>query len=189
MNIDTITPLILTYNETPNIERTLAKLPWAQEIIVIDSFSEDSTLEILKSHPKIKIFQRKFDTHAQQWNYGLEQVKSEWVLSLDADYVLTNELIETFRERNLQHTMPWAGMAERAADIRQRRMELRKNLPNEREQPAEFALHKNLGSRCTGTSTKFAIAHPPRSKRLARAAIGQPLSRVCSLEGTSLKFK
>ncbi|WP_373544283.1 glycosyltransferase family 2 protein [Chamaesiphon sp.] len=96
MNIDTITPLILTYNETPNIERTLAKLPWAQEIIVIDSFSEDSTLEILKSHPKIKIFQRKFDTHAQQWNYGLEQVKSEWVLSLDADYVLTNELIETF---------------------------------------------------------------------------------------------
>jgi glycosyltransferase involved in cell wall biosynthesis len=96
MKIDTITPLILTYNETPNIERTLQKLTWAKEIIVIDSFSEDSTLEILKSHPRIKIFQRKFDTHAQQWNYGLEQVQSEWVLSLDADYVLTDKLIESF---------------------------------------------------------------------------------------------
>ncbi|WP_309738664.1 glycosyltransferase, partial [Chamaesiphon sp. OTE_20_metabat_361] len=89
MKIEYITPLILTYNEVPNIQRTLQKLDWATEIIVIDSYSEDRTLEILKSYPKIKIFQRKFDTHAQQWNYGLEQVKSEWVLSLDADYVLT----------------------------------------------------------------------------------------------------
>jgi glycosyltransferase involved in cell wall biosynthesis len=100
MNIDTITPLILTYNETPNIGRTLEKLTWAQEIIVIDSFSEDSTLEILKSYPHVKIFQRKFDTHARQWNYGLEQVNTEWVLSLDADYVLTDELIQSFSSLN-----------------------------------------------------------------------------------------
>jgi glycosyltransferase involved in cell wall biosynthesis len=95
MHIETITPLILTYNETPNIERTLQKLTWAKEIIAIDSYSEDSTLEILNSYPNIKILQRKFDTHTHQWNYGLEQVKSEWVLSLDADYVLTDALIES----------------------------------------------------------------------------------------------
>jgi glycosyltransferase involved in cell wall biosynthesis len=87
------TPLILTYNESLNIERTLQKLTWAKEIIAIDSYSEDSTIEILNSYPQIKIFQRKFDTHTQQWNYGLELVKSEWVLSLDADYVLTDSLI------------------------------------------------------------------------------------------------
>lgn len=95
MNLDRITPLILTYNEEPNIDRTLQQLTWAKEIIVIDSHSEDRTLEILKSYPNLKIFQRKFDTHTQQWNYGLEQVSSEWVLSLDADYVLTDRLIET----------------------------------------------------------------------------------------------
>jgi glycosyltransferase involved in cell wall biosynthesis len=95
MNLDTITVLILTYNEEPNIERTLQKLSWAKEIIIIDSYSEDRTLEILKSYPNIKILQRKFDTHTQQWNYGLEQVRSEWVLSLDSDYVLTDRLIET----------------------------------------------------------------------------------------------
>lgn len=96
MHLETITPLILTYNEAPNIERTLQKLTWAKEIIAIDSYSEDSTLAILNSCPQVKIFQRKFDTHTQQWNYGLEQVKSEWVLSLDADYVLTDALIQTF---------------------------------------------------------------------------------------------
>jgi glycosyltransferase involved in cell wall biosynthesis len=96
MKIESITPLILTYNEAPNIERTLQKLDWAKEIIVIDSYSEDRTLEILKSHHKVSTFQRKFDTHARQWNYGLEQVKSKWVLSLDADYVLTDRLIEIF---------------------------------------------------------------------------------------------
>ncbi len=96
MNINTITPLILTYNEEPNIDRTLQKLTWAKEIIAIDSYSNDATLEILQSYSQVKIFKRKFDTHTQQWNYGLEQVKSEWILSLDADYVLTDQLIQSF---------------------------------------------------------------------------------------------
>jgi glycosyltransferase involved in cell wall biosynthesis len=92
-----ITPLILTYNEAPNIDRTLKQLQWAQEIIIIDSYSSDETLEIIKFYPQIKVFQRKFDTHTNQWNYGLEQVKSDWVLSLDADYVITDRAIEVFR--------------------------------------------------------------------------------------------
>jgi glycosyltransferase involved in cell wall biosynthesis len=100
MILESITPLILTYNEAPNIERTLQQLSWAKEIIAIDSYSEDRTLEILSSYPQIKIFQRKFDTHTQQWNYGLDRVESTWVLSLDADYVLTDRLIETFGSLN-----------------------------------------------------------------------------------------
>lgn len=93
MDLVTITPLILTYNEEPNIDRTLSKLTWAKEIIVIDSFSTDKTLEILKSYPNVKFYQRKFDTHAQQWNYGLEQINSQWVLSMDADYSITEKLL------------------------------------------------------------------------------------------------
>jgi len=95
--LETITPLILTYNEAPNIDRTLQQLIWAQQIIVIDSYSTDETLQILKSYPQVQLFQRKFDTHTQQWNYGLEQVSSEWILSLDADYVLTNTLIHEIK--------------------------------------------------------------------------------------------
>lgn len=91
--LEKITPLILTFNEAPNIDRTLEQLTWAKRILVVDSYSTDSTLEILQSYAQVQIFQREFDTHTNQWNYGLQQVKSEWVLSLDADYLLTGDLI------------------------------------------------------------------------------------------------
>lgn len=91
--LEKITPLILTYNEASNISRTLQHLTWAQTIFVIDSFSTDETLEILYTYPQVQVFQRKFDSFAEQCNYGLGKITSEWVLSLDADYVLTNELI------------------------------------------------------------------------------------------------
>jgi glycosyltransferase involved in cell wall biosynthesis len=87
-----ITPLLLTFNEAPNIRRTLEKLTWAKEIVVVDSFSTDETLEILKSFPQTRVIQRKFDTFASQCNFGLQQIKTEWVLSLDADYILSDEL-------------------------------------------------------------------------------------------------
>ena len=89
-----ITPLILTYNEAPNIERILQRLAWAKKIIVIDSYSTDETLGILYSYPQIEVFQKKFDSFASQCNYGLGKISSEWVLSLDSDYVLTDELID-----------------------------------------------------------------------------------------------
>lgn len=91
--LEKITPLILTYNEKPNIARTLQHLTWAKRIVVIDSYSTDTTVEILHSYGQVQIFQRKFDTHAQQWNYGLSQVETDWVLSLDADYTITEELM------------------------------------------------------------------------------------------------
>ena len=91
--LEQITPLILTFNEAPNIKPTLQKLTWAKRIVVIDSYSSDDTLEILQTYPQIEVLQRQFDSHTNQWNYGLEQVTTEWVLSLDADYVLTDELI------------------------------------------------------------------------------------------------
>lgn len=93
-----ITPLILTYNEAPNIDRTLQQLTWANQIIIIDSYSTDETLEIISKYPQAQVFQRQFDTHATQWNYGLEQVSTEWVLSLDADYYLTDELIAELKQ-------------------------------------------------------------------------------------------
>lgn len=92
-----ITPLIITYNEAPNIGRSIEKLSWADKIIVIDSYSNDATLEILESYSNVQVFQREYDTHGNKWNYGLQQVKSKWTLALDADFILRDEFVEEIR--------------------------------------------------------------------------------------------
>jgi glycosyltransferase involved in cell wall biosynthesis len=93
--LEHITPLILTYNEAPNIARTVSQLGWARQILVMDSFSSDATLEILRGFANVRVLQRKFDSFDAQWNYALSHggIDSEWVLALDADYVLTAALV------------------------------------------------------------------------------------------------
>ena len=90
-----ITPLILTYNEAPNIRRSLAKLDWAGDIVVVDSHSDDSTREICRGVPRVRVFERTFDNHAAQWNFALGEtgIATDWVLALDADYVLSDAII------------------------------------------------------------------------------------------------
>jgi len=94
--LEQITPLILTYNEAPNIGRALERLAWARDIVVVDSFSNDATLEIVSRFPQARIFQRLFDCLENQWNYALTEtgIGTEWVLALDADYIATPELID-----------------------------------------------------------------------------------------------
>lgn len=95
--LNKITPLIITYDEGPNIGRTLAKLTWAHRIVLVDSGSSDETLSIVRKHENVDIFHREFDDFARQCNFGLARVQSEWVLSLDADYELSDELIGEIR--------------------------------------------------------------------------------------------
>lgn len=92
--LDQITPLILTYNESPNIARTLSHLSWAKEIVVVDSFSDDDTVELAASFPNVRVIQRRFDSHRNQWEFGLKEtgISTPWVLALDADYILSSEL-------------------------------------------------------------------------------------------------
>ncbi|HKR61813.1 MAG TPA: glycosyltransferase family 2 protein [Pyrinomonadaceae bacterium] len=93
--LETITPLVLTYNEAANIRATLDQLSWANDIVIVDSFSDDETLTIASSYPHVRVFQREFDNFASQCNYGLHEtgIQTEWVLSIDADYVLTPEMV------------------------------------------------------------------------------------------------
>lgn len=97
--LDQITPVILTFDEEPNIGRTLAALAWARDIVVVDSGSSDRTLEIARDHPNVRIFDRPFDHHAAQWNYAITEtgIQTGWILALDADYVLTPELVGELR--------------------------------------------------------------------------------------------
>src|SRR5467141_2520515 len=93
-----LTALVLTYNEQENVRRNLEALVWVPKVIIVDSFSNDQTLEIARSFPNVQVVQRVFDTHANQWNAGLDRIDTEWALTLDADYVLTAELQEEIKK-------------------------------------------------------------------------------------------
>jgi glycosyltransferase involved in cell wall biosynthesis len=94
-----LTALVLTKDEEANIDRTLRAISWIDNVVMIDSFSSDRTVEIArKAHPSVVIVQRDFDTHAAQWNFGLEQIETDWVLSLDADYEVSSELAREMRQ-------------------------------------------------------------------------------------------
>jgi len=85
--------LILTKNEEPNLKRVLEKLSWLEKVVIVDSYSTDATLDIAASFSNTVVVQRPFDSFASQCNYGLGLLDCEWVLSLDADYVLTDDFI------------------------------------------------------------------------------------------------
>src|SRR5690242_8184654 len=85
-----ITPVILTYNEAPNIARSLERLGWAREVVIVDSGSTDETLAIARRFANVRLIHRPFDTHALQWRFatGDTGVSSGWILRLDADYMV-----------------------------------------------------------------------------------------------------
>jgi len=87
-----LSAVIITYNEERNIARCLDSLKdLADEIVVVDSYSTDATVEICTSYGA-KVFQHKFEGHIQQKNYAVEKASFESILSLDADEVLSEEL-------------------------------------------------------------------------------------------------
>jgi cellulose synthase/poly-beta-1,6-N-acetylglucosamine synthase-like glycosyltransferase len=91
--LDRITPLIITFNEAKNVRRTLDKLVWAHRIVVVDSGSTDNTIEIIRTYRQVEVFHHAFVDFADQCNFGISQVKTAWVLSLDADYELSDEFV------------------------------------------------------------------------------------------------
>jgi glycosyltransferase involved in cell wall biosynthesis len=93
--VNDITGLVLTFNEASNIARTLHQLTWLRSVVVVDSLSSDDTVEIASRFSNVRVVARAFTTHAEQWNYGLQDtaIDSDWVLALDADYVLTDDVI------------------------------------------------------------------------------------------------
>jgi glycosyltransferase involved in cell wall biosynthesis len=95
VRLDEITPLLLTFDEERNIGRALECLSWAKQVVVLDSHSGDETARIVGRYPNARMVSRKFDSHAAQWNFGLRDtgITTDWVLALDADYVVTGELV------------------------------------------------------------------------------------------------
>ncbi|MBI3289958.1 glycosyltransferase family 2 protein [Candidatus Microgenomates bacterium] len=98
-----ISAVILTKNEEKNIERCIQSVSFCDEIVVVDDYSTDKTLELIKKSKiknqndnlKFKIFERELNgDFAAQRNFGLSKAKGDWVLFVDADEIVSLELAD-----------------------------------------------------------------------------------------------
>ncbi len=93
MQTTAITAVVLTYNEEKNLPACLKSLQGFCPVFVLDSGSNDNTLDIAAQY-KAQIFHHNFINHSEHWSWALENLpfESEWMLALDADYVVSDEL-------------------------------------------------------------------------------------------------
>ena len=87
-----ISALLIVFNEINHIQEVIENIGFADEIIVIDSFSTDGTLEKLKGFSNVNVIQHTFKNFADQRNFAIEQANFEWILFIDADERITPEL-------------------------------------------------------------------------------------------------
>ena len=87
---------VLTTNNRRTIEQCLRSLSWAEELVVVDSFSQDGTCEICKQYTD-KLFQRKWTGYRDQYQYAANLTTRDWIMFVDADEEIPPELSEEIR--------------------------------------------------------------------------------------------
>lgn len=92
-----ITGIIPTLNEERNIKEAIASLSFADEVIVIDSYSQDQTVSICKEE-KVRLIQREFDDFSSQKNFAIQQASHNWVFILDADERVSEALAKDVKK-------------------------------------------------------------------------------------------
>lgn len=99
-----ISTVVITFNEERNIERCLRSvMEVSDEIIVVDSYSTDRTIEIAEEFGA-RIFKREFEGHIQQKSWAISQASEKYVLSLDADEALDELLVDYIRKLKEEDT-------------------------------------------------------------------------------------
>jgi len=88
-----VSVVIVTKNEESNISECIRSVSWADEIIVVDSSSEDRTCDLCRELGAT-VIERKWNGYAEQKNFAIEQAKNSWVISLDADERVSDDLKE-----------------------------------------------------------------------------------------------
>ena len=107
--MEKITAIIPTFNEQHNIGAAIDSVSWADEIIVVDSFSTDETVKIAKEKG-VRILQREYGNSASQKNWTIPQAKFNWIFLLDADERVTENLkleIKTLLQSSLNDDAYW----------------------------------------------------------------------------------
>lgn len=96
-----VSVLVITLNEEANMQALLVDLDFADEVIIVDSYSIDKTKSIAQSFSNVRFIENKFENYSSQRNFAISQAKNDWILFLDADERLTpalkEEIIETLR--------------------------------------------------------------------------------------------
>jgi len=87
-----LTAIVPTFNEEANIRDCLASLSFADEILVVDSFSTDRTVELARSVPKVRVLQHAYEGNGPQCNWAMDQASHPWILIVDADERVTEPL-------------------------------------------------------------------------------------------------
>lgn len=98
--------IITTLNEEPNISRALESVAWADDILIVDSFSTDRTVEIAREYTD-RILERPYQGPADQKNWAIPQARHEWILLLDADERVTPELRAEIEHWLAQDNIPY----------------------------------------------------------------------------------
>jgi glycosyltransferase involved in cell wall biosynthesis len=88
-----LTAIIPTGNEEHNIKAAIESVSFADEVLVVDSFSKDKTVEIAKQNGA-RVIQREYGNSASQKNWAIPQAEHEWILLLDADERVSSKLKE-----------------------------------------------------------------------------------------------
>lgn len=96
--MEKITAIIPCFNEEHNIAAAIESCLFADEIIVVDSFSTDSTVDIIKKYPQVTLLEHEYIHSAAQKNWTIPQAKHDWIFLLDADETTNPELIKEIKD-------------------------------------------------------------------------------------------
>jgi glycosyltransferase involved in cell wall biosynthesis len=91
-----ISCVVITLNEEENIRRALNSVKWCDEIVVVDSGSTDKTIEICEEF-NCRISNKEFNGYGEQKRYAVSLANNDWILSIDADEVVSDELCDEIK--------------------------------------------------------------------------------------------
>lgn len=97
-----VSAVVTCFNSEKTIVKCLDSLQWADEIVVLDSFSEDDTIELVKQQPKVKLHQQSFKGFSQQKQDAIDLATHDWVMLLDADECLTPASVKKLQRWQLK---------------------------------------------------------------------------------------
>ena len=101
--------VIITLDEADDLPRCLHSVEWADEIVVVDSGSTDDTPELCRAHPKVRLVEQAFLGYGPQKRFAVAQASHDWILSLDADEVVSPVLAGEIQALLAADTTPLAG--------------------------------------------------------------------------------